>query len=120
MRIIISENKLDRVISKWLSKNYSELDIYDHDHQPWALYVDKDGKVIFLYQNKEKELYVANNVIKFLYDIFSFEKPIQPICGDWFEEHTGLKVEKVLTWDFSDASDWGKVVRWETKKRLIN
>ena len=67
MRIIISENKLDRVISKWLSKNYSELDIYDRDHQPWHLYVNKDGEVIFLYQNKEKELYVANNVIKFLY-----------------------------------------------------
>ena len=101
MKIIITENKLDRVISKWLSKNYSEMDIYDHDIQPWSLYV-------------------ANNVIKFLYDIFSFEKPIQPICGNWFEKHTGLKVEKVLTWDFSDASDWKKVVRWETKKRLIN
>ena len=101
MKIIITENKLDRVISKWLSENYSEMDIYDHDIQPWSLYV-------------------ANNVIKFLYDIFSFEKPIQPICGNWFEKHTGLKVEKVLTWDFSDASDWKKVVRWETKKRLIN
>jgi hypothetical protein len=120
MRIIITENKLDRVISKWLSKNYSEMDIYDHDIQPWSLYVDKNGDIIFLYQNKENELYVSKDIIKFLYDIFSFEKPIQPICSNWFEKHTGLKVGKVLSWDFSDASDWGKVVRWETKKRLIN
>ena len=120
MKIIITENKLDRVISKWLSKNYSEMDIYDHDIQPWSLYVDKNGEVKFLYQFKENELYVSKDIIKFLYDIFSFEKPIQPICGNWFEKHTGLKVEKVLTWDFSDASDWKKVVKWETKKRLSN
>jgi hypothetical protein len=118
MKIIITESKLDRVISKWLSKNYSEMDIYDHDIQPWSLYVDKNGEIIFLYQNKEKELYVANNVIKFLYDIFSFEKPIQPIIGNWFEEHKGLKTYKTLSWNFDD--DWKKVVRWETKKRLIN
>ena len=121
MRIIITENKLDRVIGKWLSNNYSELDIYDHDTQPWVLYVNKNSEVKFLYQTKENELYVSKDIIKFLYNIFSIdEKQIQSICGNWFEEHTGLKVEKVLTWDFSDASDWGKVVRWETKKRLIN
>jgi hypothetical protein len=121
MRIIISENKLDRVISKWLSKNYSEMDIYDHDIQPWSLYVDKNGEVKFLYQFKENELYVSKDIIKFLYVIFFIdEKQIKSICGNWFEEHTGLKVEKVLSWDFSDASDWGKVVRWETKKRLSN
>jgi hypothetical protein len=119
MRIIITENKLNTVISKWLSKNYSEMEIYDHDHQPWCLYVDKDGEVIFLYQNNDKELYVAKTVMKFLYDIFSIdEDQIKPIIGEWFQKHNDLWIEKVMSWDFSDASDWGKVVKWETKKRL--
>ena len=119
MKIIISENKLDRVISKWLSNQYGDLDIYDHDTQPWCLYVDKNGEVIFLYQNNDKELYVAKNVIKFLCNIFFIdEKQIQSICGNWFEEHKGLVTNRTLSWDFSDASDWKKVVRWETKKRL--
>jgi hypothetical protein len=29
-----------------------------------------------------------------------------------------LRIGKVITWNFDD--DWKKVVRWETKKRLIN
>ena len=121
MKIIISENKLDRVIIKWLSNQYGDLDIYDHDTQPWCLYVDKNGEVKFLYQTKENELYVSKDIIKFLYNIFFIdEKQIQSICGNWFEEHTGLVTNRTLSWDFSDASDWKKVVRWETKKRLSN
>ena len=119
MKIIITENKLDRVISKWLSKNYSKMDIYDHDNQPWYLYAGKDGEVIFVYQYKSNELYVAKSVIKFLYNIFSIdEKQIQSIIGNWFQKHNDLRIGKVITWNFDD--DWKKVVRWETKKRLIN
>jgi hypothetical protein len=120
MRIIITENKLDRVIGKWLSKNYSKMDIYDHDNKPWSLYVDKNGDVIFLYQNNDKELYVAKDVMKFLFNIFSIDedKQIKPIIGEWFQKHNDLRIEKVLVWDFSDASDWKQVVKWESKKRL--
>lgn len=119
MKITITENKLQKVIDKWLSKKYSELDVYDHDNQPWIMYVDKDYEIIFLYQHKENELYVDKSVIKFLFNIFFIdEQQIKSILKNWFEEHTGLKVGKVLSWDFSDASDWKKVVRWETKKRL--
>ncbi len=122
MKIIITENKLDRVIGKWLTKNYSEMDIYDHDNQPWVLYVDKNGEIIFLYHYKDNELYVSKDVMKFLIKIFSIDddKQVKPIIGNWFEEHNDLKSYKVIPWDFSDASDWKKVVRWETKKRLIN
>jgi hypothetical protein len=119
MKIIITENKLDRVIGKWLSKNYLGMDIYDHDNQPWHLYVDKNGEVIFLYHNNDKELYVAKDIIKFLYDIFSIDvEQTKDILSEWFEKHTGLKSYKVLGWSFDE--DWKKVVRWETKKRLIN
>jgi len=110
---------LDRVIGKWLSKNYSEMDIYDHDNQPWCLYVDKNGEIIFLYQHKANELYVSKGLMRFLSNIFSInEYHIGPIIGGWFQEHNDLRIEKVLTWDFSDVSDWKKVLRWETKKRL--
>lgn len=119
MRFIISENKLDRVIGKWLSKQYENLEIYDHDNQPWVMYVDKNGDIIFLYQYKENELYVDMVVIKFLINMFSIdEEQIKPILKNWFEEHTGLKTYKVMFWNFTDASDWKKVVRWESKKRL--
>ena len=122
MKIIITENKLDRVISKWLTKKYSEMDIYDHDNQPWCLYLDKNGEIIFLYHYKDNELYVSKDVMKFLIKIFSIDddKQVKPIIGNWFEEHNDLKSYKVIPWDFSDASDWKKVVRWETKKRLSN
>jgi hypothetical protein len=117
MRVIISENKLDRVIGKWLTKNYGDLKIYDHDNQPWVLYVDNDIETIFLYHNNDKELYVAKSVIKFLINIFSIdENQIKPIIGDWFQERNDLRTNKVLLWSFDE--DWKKVVKWETKKRL--
>jgi hypothetical protein len=117
MKIIITENKLDRVIGKWLSKKYSEMDIYDHDNQPWCLYLDKNGEVIFLYHNNDKELYVAKSVMKFLINIFSIdEDQIKPIIGEWFQKHNDLRTIKVMPWNFDD--DWKKIVRWETKKRL--
>jgi hypothetical protein len=117
MRIIINENKLFGVISKWLSKNYGEMEIYDHDNQPWILYVDKNGEIIFLYQYKANELYVTKTVIKFLFVIFSLdEDQIKSVLRDWFKKHTDLTSYKVIPWNFDE--DWKKIVRWETKKRL--
>lgn len=119
MKYIITENQLDRFISKWLSKEYTDLEIYDHDNQPWSLYVNKDSEIIFLYHSKDNELYVSKDVMKFLINVFTIDdKQIKSIFKDWFEEHNNLKTYKVITWDFSDSSDWKKVVRWETKKRL--
>jgi hypothetical protein len=119
MRIIISENKLNRTIIKWLSGKYGDLEIYDHDNQPWVLYANKNSELIFLYNTKDNMLYFAKDFIKFFWDIFSINvEQTKNILIEWFETHTGLKSNDALGWDFSDASDWKKVVRWETKKRL--
>ena len=119
MRIIISENKLNRAIFKWLSGKYDDLQIYDHDYQPWVLYVDNNGDVIFVYNTKDNVLYFTNNFIKFLYDIFSINfEQTKYILSEWFEQHTGLKSYQVLGWNFDE--DWKKIARWETKKRLSN
>ena len=119
MKYIITESKLNRAVGRFLSKEYGDLEIYDHDNQPWVLYVDKNGEVIFLYHTKDNELYVTKDIIKFLYDIFSIDvEQTKDILIEWFEKHTGLKSYKVLGWSFDE--DWKKVVRWETKKRLPN
>jgi hypothetical protein len=119
MKYIITESKLNRAVGKFLSKEYGDLEIYDHDNQPWVLYVDKNGELIFLYHTKDNELYVTKDIIKFLYDIFSIDvEQTKDILSEWFEKHTGLKSYKVLGWSFDE--DWKKVVRWETKKRLSN
>ena len=118
MKYIITENQLDRFISKWLSKEYTDLEIYDHDNQPWCLYVNKDGEVIFLYHTKDNELYVSKDVMKFLIDMFSIDvEQTKDILREWFEKYTGLNSYRVYSWDFFDA-DWKEIVRWETKKRL--
>jgi hypothetical protein len=119
MKYIITESKLNRAVGRFLSKEYGDLEIYDHDNQPWVLYVDKNGELIFLYHTKDNELYVTKDVMKFLINMLSIdEEQIKSIFKDWFEEHNNLKTYKVIRWDFNDASDWKKVVRWETKKRL--
>jgi hypothetical protein len=121
MRFIITENKLNKTINNWLSKQYEDLEIYDHNNQHLVLYVDKNGEIIFIYQSKENDVYVSKDVMKFLINIFSIDdKQVKSIFKDWFEEHNNLKTYKAIPWDFSDASDWKKVVRWETKKRLSN
>ena len=57
--------------------------------------------------------------MKFLINVFSIDDTqAKSIFKDWFEEHNNLKTYKVIPWDFSDSSDWKKIVRWETKKRL--
>ena len=68
MKYIITESKLNRAVGRFLSKEYGDLEIYDHDNQPWVLYVDKNGELIFLYHTKDNELYVTKDIIKFLYE----------------------------------------------------
>jgi len=118
MKYIITESQLDRAVGRFLSKEYEDLEIYDHDNQPWVLYADKnDNEVKFLYHTNDNELYVAKDIIKFLSDIFSIDfEQTKDILREWFEGHTGFKSYKVLGWSFDE--DWKKVVRWETKKRL--
>ena len=119
MKYIITESQMDRAVGRLLSKEYGDLEIYDHDNYPWVFYLDKNGEIIFLYQNKEEELYVSKDVMKFLINVFSIDdKQIKSIFKDWFEEHNNLKTYKVIPWNLNDASDWKKVVKWETKKRL--
>jgi hypothetical protein len=117
MKYIITENQLDRFISKWLSKEYMGLKIYDHGNKPWTLYVDKDGEIIFLYQSIDNELYVSRDVMKFLSNMFSIDDvQVKTILEDWFQEQNELMVVKVIPWNFDE--DWNKIFRWETKRRL--
>ena len=118
MKYIITESQMGRAVGRFLSKEYGDLEIYDHDNQPWVFYIDKNGEIIFLYQNKEEELYVSKDVMKFLINILSIDDgQIKSIFKDWFEEHNNLKTYKVIPSNFNH-SDWEKVIKWETKKRL--
>ena len=121
MKIIITENKLEKVITKLLSKDYSEMDIYDHDGQPWVFYVDKYGEIILIYQQSEKDIYFTRDVMDLLCDTFTIDVEIlKHVIKNWFTQKYNLKVVKVIPWNFNDASDWKKILKWETKKRLSN
>lgn len=121
MKIIINENRLNKIIGKWLNSEYGDLDVYDHNDEPLIFYVDKEGDIIFLYETKSNELYVSIEIIKFFYSMFSIDiEQTKDILVEWFEKHTGLKPVQFLSWDFTTDSMWKNLVTLNTKKRLDN
>ena len=113
MRYIITENKLEKVIIKYLNRFYGDLKEYTREKSPNSVYLVKDNKVYMELDTKYNGLYVDYttiwedliNIIGGKYD------EIKRIIKKWVEETyklRGVSPKMVGT---------GTTQRW---KRLIN
>jgi hypothetical protein len=94
MKLIITENKLNNVVIKWLNKNYGDLKPYERDRDPEYIFFMKNGRVMFDYNKENGFVYISyDDIWSFLERIFSMEyKQIQEVTKLWVEEHYNLRV----------------------------
>jgi len=107
MKIIITENKLNDIVFKWLNKGYGDLKPYETNQYPDYIFFIKDKEIIFDYNKKNGLSYISyDNIWSFLENMFGMEyEQIQEVTKLWLEEHYNLRVITTFTWyelvDFS-------------------
>jgi hypothetical protein len=109
MKYIITENKMENVVIKYLNKMYGDLEEYRTDKRPNRVFFVK-GKKVYMELRLERELlYVDYDTIwSELTDTFLLEyDEIQSIITKWVEEtynlryvtpHEQLPIDKIR-WD---------------------
>ena len=93
MKIIITESSRDRLVFKWLNKEFGDLTpVVKGDR---TFYVDEDRKPLFYYYQDSKKGYVYmdyNRIWVFFESIFGLKDPqTQGILKVWLEETYNLR-----------------------------
>jgi hypothetical protein len=93
MKYIITENKMENVVIKYLNKMYGDLEEYRTDEHPDRIFFIK-GKKVYMEQDSENDnLWVDSDTIwSDLENTFSLEyDEIELIISKWAEETYNLK-----------------------------
>ena len=108
MKIVISESKFNNTIMNYLDKNFypdygwanqeyyaNEIDKYSN----YDFYIEDEPHYTFTMFDGISELYIRNNVIEPLTDLFG--NFWIPVFKEWFEKNTGLKVDSMVDGRFN-------------------
>jgi hypothetical protein len=101
MKVIITENKRDRIALKWLDNNYGDLKPFETEKYPNYIFYKKGDEVMFEY-NKENGVVFINydDVWSFFESFFDMGyKQIQNITKLWVEENYNLRVSTTKMYD---------------------
>jgi hypothetical protein len=111
MKIIITENKLNDVVIKWLNKNYGDLKPYETEQYPHHVFFMKDKQVIFDYNKKNGRVFISYyNIWSLLEDVFGMEyKQNQEVTKLWMEEHYNLRVTTTETHGYDYILRWRNI-----------
>jgi hypothetical protein len=109
MKLIITENKRNQIVIKWLNSEYGDLTPFETGKYPDYIFFKKDGEVVFDYNKKNGFVFISNEKIwSFLESFFGLEyEEIQDLTKEWVEEH--LKLGVTTTHDTSHSSS---ICRW--------
>ena len=94
MKIIITENKLERVAINWLNKNYGDLEQFETKKYPNYLFYKKGDKIIFDYNKKNGKVHVDYiEIWSFFESYFDMNhQQIQDLTKVWMEERYNLRI----------------------------
>jgi hypothetical protein len=94
LKIIITENKLEKVAIKWLNDNFGNLKSNKIRIFPNTIFYKKGDKIIFEYNKKNGCVYISYDEIWSVFKSYFNMNPqqIQNITKIWVEEHYNLKV----------------------------
>jgi hypothetical protein len=94
MKVIITENKLEKVAIKWLNDNYGDLEPSETEKYPDYIFYGRGDEVIFNYNKKNGVVYINYDEIWVFFESF-FDMNYQQIQDStklWVEEHYNLRV----------------------------
>ena len=103
MKVIISESQLDKIIYDFLEDEYYP--DYDWGPELFDFYreeVEEYGGIGFLINDSEGYYYYDDGTLEVLPWVCErldswFNNAWQPVFKKWFEEHSGLKVDRIVT-----------------------
>ena len=98
MKIIITESKMNSVVTKWLDKNYGDLRKYSSSMSfTFIHYKDENNQTVFLFYRDTGTVTITNkSVYHYLKDMFGLSSyELNVILIPWFIERYNLHVEKV-------------------------
>ena len=100
MKIIITENKLERVAINWLNKNYGDLEPFETGKYPDFIFYKKGDKIIFDYDKKYGVVSISYDEIWLFFESYfgMNQQQIQDLTKVWVEEHYKLGVTTTIKW----------------------
>ena len=98
MDIQVNKDQLDRVVIKWLNKNYGNLTLKEISHIPNSVfYVNSKNKEMMDYTINNKILYIEVEILISLIDLFKIDEVnIRSIIRKWVYETYDIDVDMVL------------------------
>ena len=98
MKLIITENKRDKIAIKWLNDNYGDLESFKTKIKPSYIFYRKNGEVIFDYNKKDGVVFVNYKKIwSFLESFFGMDfHQIRDLIIKWVKEHYNLRVTSTM------------------------
>jgi len=101
MRIIITENRRNEVVTKWLDKNYSDLIGMKNIHGI-IYYKKKDGKTMFSFHTAYGDVTIEDSGLQSdLFNIMGLNNyNLNVILKPWIEKTYGINIDLVqyTTW----------------------
>ena len=97
MKIIISENKLERTVINWLDNEFGDLTPYKTGKYPHLIFYMKDDKVIFEYDVRYSDVYLSyEHIWEFLTNFFNMDYiQIQNTTKKWIKGYYNLEVKTI-------------------------
>lgn len=97
MKIIISENRRNRTVTKWMDSEYGKLRKYSPGGYKYIHYKDDDELTIFIFNRNIGLVTIINpDLERDLTSMFGLDGyELNNILIPWFEERYNLHVEKV-------------------------
>ena len=113
MKMIITEDRLHRLVLKWLTDKFGGLPSVTSESNPTRVFYVKDGKVMIDYHITNTNVYVdVFNIWNGLTKIFGLDfSDVQTILKKWLMEEYGLRSNNVSARD--DNPWWWKKVEEE-------
>jgi len=99
MKVIITESKRNKSITKWLDKSYSDLRKYSAPGSfKFIHYKDDDGETIFFFNRNTGVVTITDKTLyqdlKYMFGLSIYE--LNDILIPWLEEKYNLHVERVV------------------------
>jgi hypothetical protein len=111
MKLIITENKLNDVVIKFLNKRFGDLKPYETDEYPDSIFYIRDKEVFFEYDKEYGKTYISyNHIWSLLKFFFSLEHvQIKEITKLWLEKHYNLRVTTTMGQFRSGSHSWRNI-----------
>ena len=102
MKLIITENKRNKVAIKWLNDNYGDLEPYETEKYPNQVFYRKGKEIIFSYNKKNGQVDVNyQEVWSFFKSFLGMEnEQIRDLTKVWMEERYNLRVTTTKSFPF--------------------